>query len=138
MDIDEALAASDSNVVPEWLQTQSVQHMKALAAEVRRLRGALAVIEDDVRVAAGKLLVEMPRPGTPMARVMMANTLMRRERDAANDELRQLRGTLGRVGELLAVWPETIKGLREDHAPITRGYELALEELTEALEEETP
>lgn len=62
----------------------------ALEAEVRRLSEVIGILEDDVRTAAGELLVEMPAPGSPMARVMVANAMMRRERDQANADLRAM------------------------------------------------
>jgi len=45
------------------------------------LRTRLAQMETDIRDAAGELRVEMPEPGTPMAKLLSANVLMRRERD---------------------------------------------------------
>jgi len=57
----------------------------ALQAERDKLRA-------DIVAAAGELLVDIPEPGTPMARVMLANAAMRRERDEARAELAASRG----------------------------------------------
>ena len=40
-------------------------------------------------------MVPIPEPGTDMSRVMIANALMRRERDKARAEVERLRGLLG-------------------------------------------
>lgn len=84
-----------------------------LNGDLERLRDVLATIENDVRVASGELMVEMPRPGSPMARVMVANALMRRERDRANAKL-------GDVRALAAEW-RAGKGL------VNAGFAAALE-----------
>lgn len=82
-----------------------------LAEEVRELREGIGLTEDDVRVAAGELMVEMPEPGSPMARVMVANALIRKERNEANEEVSRLRARddnncalefAERIGELVA------------------------------------
>ena len=43
---------------------------------------------NDVVLAAGELRVTMPEPGTVMARIMVANSIMRRERDEAREQIR--------------------------------------------------
>jgi ElaB/YqjD/DUF883 family membrane-anchored ribosome-binding protein len=59
---------------------------EALPELVRELQLA----REDVVAAAGELIVEMPRPGTDMARVMLANAAMRRERDQLRAEVERL------------------------------------------------
>ena len=54
-------------------------------AEVAALREQLAAARKDIIVAAGEYRVEVPPPGTPMAALLSANVMMRRE----NEELRK-------------------------------------------------
>ena len=56
---------------------------KALLTARDALRTRLAQMETDIRDAAGELRVEMPQPGTVTAKLLSANVLLRRERDAA-------------------------------------------------------
>lgn len=55
---------------------QERDRAEARVAELERLA---AVREDDDRRAAGELLIEVPAPGTDLARVMIANRLLRAE-----------------------------------------------------------
>lgn len=82
----------------------AVEHIRALEAELAEARRGLGDLREasalqkaeldeaqrDVAKAAGELLVEMPEPGTDMARVMIANSMMRRERDEARAALTEL------------------------------------------------
>lgn len=43
----------------------------------------LEAAREDVRLAAGELRVPVPEPGTDASRMMLANVMMRKERDAA-------------------------------------------------------
>jgi len=65
------------------------------AAEVEadrdKLREVLLTIEADVARTAGMLATEMPPPGTPMARVLVAGALLRRECDRLREENDSLR-----------------------------------------------
>jgi chromosome segregation ATPase len=56
-----------------------------LRAELSECRAQLEKARGDVVAASGELLVEVPEPGTDMARVMIANALMRRERNLFRD-----------------------------------------------------
>jgi hypothetical protein len=53
--------------------------------ELSECRAQLEKARGDVVAASGELLVEVPKPGTDMARVMIANALMRRERNLFRD-----------------------------------------------------
>ena len=68
---------------------------------VEALRAELAEARRDVEQAAGELIVAMPEPGTDMARVMLANAMMRRERDEARRDRNALRGWLDAVRRYL-------------------------------------
>lgn len=61
----------------------------ALLEECCAKEKALIAATDDIRLAAGELMILMPKPGTDMSRMMLANVAMRRERDAARQELRK-------------------------------------------------
>jgi hypothetical protein len=65
--------------------------------QLKALRAELGEARRDVELAAGELLVAMPEPGTDMARVMIANSIMRRERDALRAELDAARRALGEI-----------------------------------------
>jgi hypothetical protein len=67
------------------------------AVGVDKLEAELGEARRDVELAAGELLVAMPEPGTDMARVMIANSIMRRERDALRAELDAARRALGEI-----------------------------------------
>jgi AraC-like DNA-binding protein len=56
-----------------------------LRAELSECRAQLDKARADVVSASGELLVEVPEPGTDMSRVMIANALMRRERNLFRD-----------------------------------------------------
>ena len=47
---------------------------------VADLLNLVYVYEDDMKAAAGELLVDLPRPGTSMAKLLSANVLMRHQR----------------------------------------------------------
>ncbi len=59
--------------------------------ELAEMHAELAEARRDIEMAAGELMVAMPQPGTDMARVMLANAMMRRERDEARRERDRLR-----------------------------------------------
>lgn len=60
------------------------------AAETVTLRARVAAFEKDISDAAGLLMVDVPEPGTPMAKVMQANAIMRWDRDAARARVAKL------------------------------------------------
>ena len=57
------------------------------ADRIAALESQLAEARADVVAAAGELMVPIPEPGTDMSKVMIANALMRRERDKARAEV---------------------------------------------------
>lgn len=52
---------------------------------------ALKLHQEDLELAAGELMVDLPEPGTVIARLLRANRLMRKERDQAKNELIDLK-----------------------------------------------
>jgi hypothetical protein len=62
----------------------------ALTERAERAEGERDEAREDVRLAAGELLVEIPEPGTATARLLAANGIMRRERDEARAKLHAL------------------------------------------------
>lgn len=60
----------------------------ALAKEAEAALVKIAVMEGDLVIASGELMVDVPAPGTDMARVMTANAMMRRERNEARDKVK--------------------------------------------------
>lgn len=65
--------------------------INALTAERDRLRAERDKYAEDLRLAAGDLPMALPQPGTDMARLMIANRLLKRERDEVRAEVGQLR-----------------------------------------------
>jgi len=51
--------------------------------ELDAVKKDLAQARQDLKDAAGELMVDMPEPGTVMAKVIIANVLMRKQRDEA-------------------------------------------------------
>lgn len=54
-------------------------------------------LEADLRAAAGELLVEIPEPGTDAAKMLAANSIMRRDRSGFQDRVKELEAALGDV-----------------------------------------
>ncbi len=61
------------------LGTADVRAVWDAIVEIERLRRLAEAHEKDVRDAAGEYLVPIPTPGTPMAKLLTANVLMRRD-----------------------------------------------------------
>lgn len=80
--------------VTELLGANNAYLERARTAESER--DAMAA---DIVAAAGLLMVEIPEPGTDMARVMRANSQMRRERDAARAERADAMAEIRRLNE---------------------------------------
>ena len=66
---------------------------------VADLEAVLAIHEQDAKDAAGELMLELPEPGSVMAKLMIVNRLLKYERDAAREEGRKE----GREAERAAV-----------------------------------
>lgn len=64
--------------------------LTAYRAEVQALR-------KDMEDAAGELLIEIPEPGSVASKMLMANVLMRRERDTLRSEVQRLTEELNRA-----------------------------------------
>ena len=70
----------------EWMQER-----KALLQEKCELLAKLSVYENDLKVAAGSFTVPSPEPGTAMAKLLLANRLLRAEKNKYWDEVIALR-----------------------------------------------
>lgn len=73
------------------------EDLRLVIAFCQRLERERDEARNDVFLASGELLVPMPEPGTDMARVMVANAVMRGERDKALRELQEARNTIVNV-----------------------------------------
>jgi len=67
---------------------------------VMQLEKSLDVHMQDLVDAAGELMVEMPEPGTVVSKLLRANNLMRRERDAARQRTFDLEAMLSLDSEV--------------------------------------
>jgi len=72
-----------------------IPNLNALEQRVKELEAKLATVErerdaykQDIHDEAGLLMVDVPEPGTDMAKVMRANRLMRHSRDRLREALR--------------------------------------------------
>jgi hypothetical protein len=61
---------------------------------IDRITARVTEHENDLRLAAGELMIEMPAPGTDMARCMLAGRMMRNERNDLRDRVRELEASL--------------------------------------------
>jgi hypothetical protein len=82
-------AVVDDNTLAEWFRPG---YLLEVANLLDRLRGDARTLREDLEHAAGECLVPVPEPGSDMSRVLLANVLMRRERDAAIDRARSTPG----------------------------------------------
>lgn len=81
-----------------------------LICERNELVRQVAVHDEDLRLAAGELLVPMPKPGSNAARMIRANQLMRRERDTLMLQRVEMRQQLEAFHtKLSSVMPEDFK-----------------------------
>lgn len=69
-----------------------VESFQATGSVYERLVGRLTTLEKDLEAAAGDLAVPLPEPGTDVARLLMANRLLR-------NRVSELEGTLGMARE---------------------------------------
>lgn len=75
-----------------WAMTQEII-ARATAAEEQA-----KALKADLAAAAGELLVPIPMPGTDMARLLLANVLLRRERDELRKENARLKEAILLLG----------------------------------------
>jgi hypothetical protein len=83
-----------------------------------RIQTELDVLAEDLRQAAGDLPIALPEPGTDAARLVLANRIMRRERDEAQAEVGRLREVLElahREGNTRAVREAITRALKTEH-----------------------
>jgi len=90
-------------VTPEQVVRQALEHLSPWPPEhiVKSMRAwlpeALAELDElraDLKDASGELLVPIPDPGTYMAKLMIANRLLSRERDALRNKVITLKNAL--------------------------------------------
>lgn len=72
---------------------------RCISCEARHLRAELAAAREDVVDAAGELLIDVPPPGSDMAKVLVANKMLRRELAARDVEIARLRESLNEISE---------------------------------------
>lgn len=60
-----------------------------METEIEQIRRELAEARQDVVKASGELLIDVPTPGTDLARVMIASTHIRKERDSLRQQLEE-------------------------------------------------
>lgn len=97
--------------------TRLLGKVRTAEAERDKARSVANQLARDLEDAAGELAVPLPEPGTTMAKVISANLIMRRERDAARSEVERLRAQLDE--------------LTKDHEAVTanaRGYQETIAE----------
>lgn len=66
------------------LCTADVRAADDAIVEIERLRRIVAAYDSDAQDAAGEYLIPVPTPGTPMAKLLVANVLMRRRNETFN------------------------------------------------------
>jgi hypothetical protein len=85
-----------------------------VARERNDFKRALDVALDDMKRAADELLIPIPEPGTDLARVLAANSILRRERDRAareRDEALRLQHQVDAANQELPKLDRRIKAL---------------------------
>jgi hypothetical protein len=80
-------------------------------------------LRKDIEDAAGEYLVDLPEPGTPVAVLLSANILMRRENERLRGEVERLRKHLGHT----ANWEHWHQQLRVENKRL-RGLLMEAEE----------
>ena len=90
----------------DYARSEDASMSEGAFDEVHALRAEVAKVRQDYHDAAGELLVDIgdAQPGTLVAKLLTANRIMARERDALRaerDALRVLVETLGRMGTRL-------------------------------------
>lgn len=88
------------------LGTADVRAVEDAIVEIERMRGCVAAHEKDVRDAAGEYIVPIPTPGTPIAKLLAANVLMRRENARLNRLVNCVRDEVASRAAWLASLPE--------------------------------
>lgn len=84
----------EQEVGGETFSLEEAQFIVAMRNALPRLLAEHERLTRDVVEASGMLMVEIPEPGTDMAKVMRANAQMRRERDDARRERDEARAAL--------------------------------------------
>lgn len=59
---------------------------KTYTEEIDRLERELSEAREDVVMASGELMIPMPKSGSDIARLLAANSIMRRQRDEAREQ----------------------------------------------------
>jgi hypothetical protein len=75
--------------VASWCQQRIAEEradLEALLAEREGMKAEIEALREDLRLAAGELLVPIPEPGSDMSRLLSANVLLRRENERLRAE----------------------------------------------------
>ena len=94
-----------ASTTPKWCPCLPLDELTALRARVAELEG-------DLELAAGELLVDIPAPGTDMARMLAANSIMRREIAGDNEEIATLRARVAELSDAELMLLEEVARLR--------------------------
>jgi len=101
------------HMTDEQVVRQALEHLSPFPPEhiVKSMRAwlpeALAELDElraDLKDAAGELLVPIPDPGTYMAKLMLANRLLKNERDALMRRIHGLNIEISAAREALVPW----------------------------------
>jgi hypothetical protein len=127
----DAKLTSELRYLADWFQDELPHHTDTLRAAADRI-AALTVERDvfaaDLEAAAGELLIDSPTPGTDMARMLIANRLLCRERDELAGRIAALAEYVSaeaeverrRVETLLSGGPVTLRTADEAYHDIAR------------------
>lgn len=101
---------TDSNIATIKELTNIICTPIVRADFARELECEVIELKNDIELAAGELRVPIPEPGTDMARVMIANRIMRNERDKARNELNDMRDAIKEAISFLNIGSHGIAG----------------------------
>jgi hypothetical protein len=76
------------------------RYARELFVALHEAQATVAGLREDVRIAAGECLVPVPEPGTDMARLLIANRLLKQRAEAAERELEAWESTRAAIEAL--------------------------------------
>lgn len=79
-----------------------------VAVALEDLRTDLDVRDQDMREAAGELMVPLPEPGSDLGKVVSANSILRQQRDRLEDDVRSWRDRARAAEAYIALIPEAV------------------------------
>lgn len=98
---------------------------------LREQMAELATLRKDLEDAAGELMVPVPEPGSVASKMLLANRIMFRERDALRERLAKMETAVRATGE-------SLEGCTLSHPDGITVALIRLEELRECVESEEP